>query len=346
MKNKKTILLAFLFILIISTITACKSEKVDEIPAGTEDIGKEEVEKEQDSIVEDDEYGITVTDTDVSFTDGRGEKVTVSKNPEKAVVLFGSYLDIWTRNGGEMVGMIEPSEWMDIPNAESIKVVGKRGSVSIEDVVALNPDLIVMSSNTGFDLAMVDTFEQTGAKIIALDYYFKDDYFKIAKIFALINDEEYLYQDEAKAIKDKIQDMTDKIPDEGNPSAAVILNTTNKLSLRTADTTIGEMFKDLKVTNIADPNNDKEGNLDFSLEVILQEDPDYIFIQTMGSDEEAVKAHIKSEFESNPAWSSLKAVKEDRYIILPKDLYTYKANHRYEEAYAGLGEILYPEIFN
>ncbi|NMB09003.1 MAG: ABC transporter substrate-binding protein [Tissierellia bacterium] len=49
--------------------------------------------------------------------------------------------------------------------------------------------------------------------------------------------------------------------------------------------------------------------------------------------------------ESNPAWSTLSAVKNDRYIILPKDLYMFKPNHRYAEAYEGLAKILYPEVF-
>lgn len=65
----------------------------------------------------------------------------------------------------------------------------------------------------------------------------------------------------------------------------------------------------------------------------------------MGSDLEAIEQRIKSDAESNPAWASLSAVKNNRYIVLPKDLYTYKANHRYAEAYEKLAKILYPEEF-
>lgn len=55
---------------------------------------------------------------------------------------------------------------------------------------------------------------------------------------------------------------------------------------------------------------------------------------------------LKQDVEDNPAWSSLTAVKEGRYIVLPKDLYLYKPNARYVEAYEGLAKILYPEVFN
>lgn len=82
------------------------------------------------------------------------------------------------------------------------------------------------------------------------------------------------------------------------------------------------------------------------MEKIIQEDPDFIFVQTMGSDKEKIFKKLKSDVESNPAWASLTAVKNNRYIILPKDLYLYKPNDRYAEAYEKLAKILYPEVFN
>ncbi|MBG0765459.1 MAG: ABC transporter substrate-binding protein, partial [Tissierellales bacterium] len=49
--------------------------------------------------------------------------------------------------------------------------------------------------------------------------------------------------------------------------------------------------------------------------------------------------------QSNDAWNSLTAVKEGRVYYLPKDLYLYKPNARYPEAFKGLAEIVYPEVF-
>lgn len=60
---------------------------------------------------------------------------------------------------------------------------------------------------------------------------------------------------------------------------------------------------------------------------------------------DAVNERIQKDVESNPAWASLSAVKNDKYLIMPKDLYLYKANDRYDEAYEELGKILYPEVF-
>src|SRR5690606_36654695 len=110
----------------------------------------------------------------------------------------------------------------------------------------------------------------------------------------------------------------------------------NSIGANNSETTIGEMFKDLGTINIADGSNEKLSSKNFSLETILEEDPDFIFVQTMGSDMEAIEERLVNDVKSNPAWSTLSAVKNDRYIVLDSKLYTYKANHRYAEAYENL----------
>ena len=44
----------------------------------------------------------------------------------------------------------------------------------------------------------------------------------------------------------------------------------------------------------------------------------------------------------NPAWASLSAVSGGQYHVLPKDLFHYKPNARWGEAYEMLADILYP----
>ena len=56
-----------------------------------------------------------------------------------------------------------------------------------------------------------------------------------------------------------------------------------------------------------------------------------------------VTAYMADTFESNPAWSGLSAVKNGRYLLLPRDLFHYKPNARWGESYAYLANILYPD---
>ena len=65
-------------------------------------------------------------------------------------------------------------------------------------------------------------------------------------------------------------------------------------------------------------------------------------ITTMG-DESAGTAYMDSLI-SDPVWQTLTAVKEGRVHQLPKELFQYKPNARWGEAYAYLIELLYGEI--
>ena len=78
-----------------------------------------------------------------------------------------------------------------------------------------------------------------------------------------------------------------------------------------------------------------------SQEEILMENPDYIFISTMGK-EEAARAYMDSVLQEE-AWQHLDAVKEGRYAYLPKELFQFKPNKRWGEAYRYLADLLYPK---
>lgn len=72
---------------------------------------------------------------------------------------------------------------------------------------------------------------------------------------------------------------------------------------------------------------------------ILSVDPDYIFITTMGSDQQAAIDNLESSLTGNPAWSSLQAVSGGRCFILPQDLFHYKPNARWGESYEYLNKL-------
>ena len=60
-------------------------------------------------------------------------------------------------------------------------------------------------------------------------------------------------------------------------------------------------------------------------------------------DEEAALSYVNTLITENPAWQDLSAVRNGRYVILPKDLFHYKPNDRWGESYEYLAEILYPD---
>lgn len=100
----------------------------------------------------------------------------------------------------------------------------------------------------------------------------------------------------------------------------------------------GKMLKDLGCNNIADKN--KSLLKEFSMESIIQEDPDYIFVVPMGNSDELADKNRKETVEKNPAWNGLRAVKNNHYIILPKEMFLYKPDAKWGESYEYLSNIL------
>ena len=77
------------------------------------------------------------------------------------------------------------------------------------------------------------------------------------------------------------------------------------------------------------------------MEEIILRDPDFIFVTTMGSNTEKALKTLEENLMSNPAWSELTAVKNGKFRILPKELFHYKPNTKWDESYEMLYEILY-----
>ena len=97
------------------------------------------------------------------------------------------------------------------------------------------------------------------------------------------------------------------------------------------------MLEELGTYNIADNAPVLLDGL--SIEEILREDPELIFVSTMGK-ESAAKEYMASVL-AEPTWQSLSAVQNDRVIYLPKDLFQFKPNARWGEAYEYLIGVLY-----
>lgn len=146
-------------------------------------------------------------------------------------------------------------------------------------------------------------------------------------------------------VKNDVESIINKVPKDKAYKALLMMASAKSITVRDSSTYVGQMLKDLNMENISDGSELTTDAKVFSMETILERDPDFIFVQVTGTDQSKVFEKLKKDVESNPAWASLKAVKEGRYIFLPKELYMYKANHRYAEAYEGLARVIYPEVF-
>lgn len=342
MNKRRFLALMLVLALALSLLVACGSEDVEE-PVGSEE-AKADNANEENQLRE--EYGVTIDEDSVSFTDARGKDISLDKNPERVVVIYNSLLDVWMQNGGDIVGRIEESAGQEpIPGIEDAEIVGKLGSISVEKILALEPDLVIAMGGQESQMEAADSLENNNIPVLVAEYNTKDDYFKLGRLFTALNDREDLYEKNVLEIEKGIEEIIEKVPKDKEKKVLLMVASTKSITARGSETTVGEMLHDLHTRNIADDSDDALSSKNFSMEKIIEEDPDYIFVQTTGSDMEKVMDRLKEDVESNPAWATLSAVKNDRYIILAKDLYWYKPNNRYIEAYEGLAEMIYPDIF-
>lgn len=342
MKMKRMVLLLLSLVIVAGMFTACSSPKVEDV-----DTPLVEDNKQNDDVTESiTEFGVTINEDTVSFIDGRGQEVTIDKKPQRAVVLYNSFLEVWMENGGSVVGKLEPSVGQEeISGVEDAEIIGKLGAISVEKVISLEPDLIIVNSTQKSQLELIPSFEGVGIPVIAIDYVGLEDYLTITRLFTALNEREDLFKSNALDIVEEIDNILSVIPEEKEHKVLLIMASAKSVSARDSSSYVGMMLEDLNTINIADNSDGALGTQNFSMEKILEEDPDFIFVQTTGSDMDATLDRLKEDAESNPAWASLSAVKNDRYVILPKDMYMFKANLRYAEAYENLANILYPELF-
>ncbi|HBD65346.1 MAG TPA: hypothetical protein DC038_13040 [Clostridiales bacterium] len=293
---------------------------------------------------EDVDYIVSEDADTITVRDKRNKEVTIKKHPKRVICAYNSYLDLWYKAGGEVIGKVDDAAEKPVPGAENAESVGSVNQLSIEKMMSLEPDLVILSPAFKGHLEIGEQLEENGIDVLLLDSNNFREYTELAEVYTKINGRDDLYKTLVEDVVKEREDIISKVPSDVKPKAAIFFASIKDLKLRTSGHGVGEMLKDLGTVNIADGTGDGD-LIPFSLEKIIEEDPDFIFVQTMGSDSEAIKETLKREAEEKESFASLTAVKEGRYIVLPKDLYLYKPNYRYAEAYMGLAEILYPEVF-
>jgi iron complex transport system substrate-binding protein len=285
---------------------------------------------------------VKVGDTTVTFIDALGNEVTTKKNPKKVMVLYNSYADLWYHSGGDMIGRLEseesmPGSFLDKP------IVGNNTTINTEKIISMQPDLVILRAAT--NQAEMNLLKQSGIECLAIEYNSFEQYLYTLKIFTALTGREDLYKQNGTDLLEKINNVMDKVSNQPTPEVLLLLASSKTLSVRLPKTSTGQMLEHLGAKNIATDSRISEANQQiFSMEKIIEKNPDFIFVQPMG-DAAKVEERLKADMESNPAWNSLDAVKNNRYIVLDKELYHFKANTRYAEAYEKLAKMLYPDLF-
>jgi len=181
---------------------------------------------------------------------------------------------------------------------------------------------------------------------IAHGYFREDtfaDYAALLQQFCEVNDPSgESYRKYVTDVENRIRSVKESVPCETDQSFLLLRAFSTGMKAKTDDNLAGQILNEYGLHNIADAAPSLLEDL--SMERILQVDPDYIFVITMG-DEQAAREYLLRSVENDPAWQSLSAVRNGRYTILPQELFHYKPNARWDESYRYLANVLYPDLF-
>lgn len=275
------------------------------------------------------------------ITDAYGSTFFLRRDA-KVACGYASFAQCWLLSGGKPAGVTADAAVERGLPVEDAAVIGTVKSIDLEKLAALEPDYVILSADLTAHNELKSALEELG---IAAGFFREDsfeDYKNMMKQFCAVNGRDDLYEQNVLAVEERMNAVKEKIPDADGQTALLIRAYSTGMRAKTDDNLAGQILKEYGLVNIADNNPSMLEEL--SMEQIILDDPDYIFVITMG-DEQAALEYLESSTKEDPAWNSLTAVREGRYYVLPQELFHYKPNERWDESYEYLARIIFPESF-
>ena len=234
----------------------------------------------------------------------------------------------------------DPGICAAVDKAKTVKkrVQGK----NVEAILSLNPDLVVMPDWIGMDL--VNGLRAVGVPV----YVFKtpesladiqDNILKIAIVVdAKVQGDEIVSTMQKKL--ERVQQITKKVPSDKKQT---LIPLSLMGSFGGKGTTFDDMCNYANVTNgVSAAGVVKRAAI--TKEMIVKMDPHVFIIPTWDFEESGKAENFIKEIKSDPALSTVKAIKNDR-LVKVHDAYLYAASQYAANAVEEIAQAAYPEYF-
>ena len=264
-----------------------------------------------------------------------GQTYTVPKDPQKIAVLSNSVLSMLYAVDGKAISRVNTTDSLP-PEIEALPALGQTANINMEQLLGLNPDLVLGLENQHKKYEAQLQSSKIPTVLINYDGI-KDNAPLLTFLGELTN-----HQDKAKTVIATYENNIAKVKDavkSQQPARVAVLRATGKGVTAETDAAItASMVKELGMTNVVTSHLDKtttDKTVPYSLETLAADNPDIIFVVTMGKEEEITKA-MKKAMTDNPAWANLKAVQNNRVVYLPSKLFLLNPGLQTPEAMARL----------
>ncbi len=227
------------------------------------------------------------------------------------------------------VGVTEDATGLDgLP--EDVESVGTIAQPSLEKIVALKPTLVLLTAEIPAQEELESGLGGAGIAWRDVDVNSFDDYASNMAALTETSGRDDLYQANVTDVSNAISEVEASAAGLPQVSYLALLISSTKAKVAKSGYFACEIFDNLQMANIAEDDSSLD---DLSVEAIVAADPYYVFVIPRGDEDEA-KGVFEQDFQAQPAWSSLSAAQAGRVNVLPKDLFEYKPNERWAEAYS------------
>ena len=278
----------------------------------------------------------------LTMTDAAGRQVVLPKKPERVVSLSPSYLGLIEAVDGKIIGRATSKTGTIPESMKSVAEVGFVYNVNTESVVGLKPDLVLASKSQHEKL--IPLLESNKINVVEFD---AKTYDEVKKTITMLGDI-YGTADEAKAenaaLDNQINEIIKKLPKD-KKKIVIMHATASSVTVEGSRSIAGCVSDILGFDNVAAASlKGKSDKTPYSMESLVGQDPEVIFITSMGKADE-IENRLRADFKNNPAWNSLKAVREGHVYVLPENLFLINPGLQYPEAVKFMAQQVYPEVF-
>ena len=232
--------------------------------------------------------------------------------PKRVVVLDTAPLDAALALGIQPIGTYI---WETFPqyleenveNVKDIAIVGKGNQPSLEKILQLKPDLI-LGSKLGSSPQQYQLLSQIAPTVFTEGSGRQTDWQPNFQLYAEALGRPELAQQLLERYQQQVEQLRQNIPRPQTIVISVLSSYNNRLDTYTKGTFSGSILQDVGFSRpTAQDTNTYEVNL--SPEALDELDGDYIFLIHSSNSPGEVS---KKEFITNPLWSKLEAVRQDR----------------------------------
>lgn len=280
----------------------------------------------------------------LTIQDDAGRTVNLAKKPERIVPLSISYVDLLYAVGGSAAGRPGYQTGALTQEKQALPEVGHFANINTEQLMALKPDLVI--GYHGMHEKLIPLMHSSNIPMIIVKMRTYEDVLAKIKLFGDIAGTQEQAQKLANGMQERIAAVTGKLP-AAMKKAAILHVTPGNVTVQLDSSIAGNIANMLRIKNIvsgAKPMVEAIDAVPYSIEKIVEGDPDIILITYMGSRPD-IEKRLKSEVESNPAWSGLRAVRNKQVFFLPMELFLLNPSIRYDEAVLYMAKLVYPEIY-